>query len=81
MTFYNINFNEITKMDTEIISHALQSINDRLSQDPKNKELILEKLRFLRQFPEITIPHLTEFKSLDFSHFNEKYSCDFFHAW
>jgi len=68
-------------MDTEIISLALQSINDRLSQDPKNKKLILDKLRFLRQFPEITMPHLNEFKSLDFRNFNEKYSCDFFHAW
>ena len=37
-------------MDEQITNLALASINERLSHDPTNRALILEKLIFLRNF-------------------------------
>jgi hypothetical protein len=82
LTFYNINFHEITKMDPEIINLVLSSINERLSDDPGNPDIILEKLQLLRSFPEITISGLDKhLKGLNFDRLLDKYSSHFYHAW
>lgn len=65
------------------IPRLLQSINIRLSQhDPNNRNLILLKLRLLRQYPELTMHNLDELKSLNFDSFEYSGSkCYFYHAW
>lgn len=81
LTFYNLNFYQITKMNHQI-PRLLQSINTRLSQDPRNRNLILLKLRLLRKYPELTIRNLDEFKGLNFESFEYSGSnCNFYHAW
>ena len=64
-------------MDEQII----ESINERLLNDPTNRELILEKLQFLRKFPEILIHNLDEFKGLNFEPFRDGCFNHFYHAW
>ena len=68
-------------MDHQIISIALSSINDRLSQDPNNQELIVDKLRFLRNFPKILMQNLDELKELNFEPVRDGYFNYFYHAW
>ena len=65
-------------MDSQIIDLVLASINERLSNDPTNPDLILEKLRFLRNFPTNT----DEFKELNFEKLRDgQCLCHFYHAW
>lgn len=65
-------------MDSQIIDLVLASINERLSNDPTNPDLILEKLRFLRNFPTNT----DEFKELNFEGLQDgQYFNHFYHAW
>jgi hypothetical protein len=79
---YYLNFYQITKMNSKI-PRLLQSINIRLSQhDPNNRNLILLKLRLLRQYPELTMRNLDELKSLNFKSFDNGCSSHhFYHAW
>ena len=60
------------------ISRLLQSINTRLLQNSNNRNLILLKLRLLRQYPELTMRNLDELKGLDFECFQYQ---GFYHAW
>lgn len=64
------------------IPRLLQSINTRLSHNSNNKNLILLKLRLLRQYPELTMRNRDEFKNLNFEEFKYNCSnCHFYHAW
>ena len=63
------------------IPRLLQSINTRLSQDPRNQNLILLKLRLLRQYPILTMRNLDEFKGLNFESFQYDGDSHFYHAW
>jgi len=64
------------------IPRLLQSINIRLSQNSNNRNLILLKLRLLRQYPELTMRNLDELKSLNFKSFDNGCSSHhFYHAW
>jgi hypothetical protein len=64
------------------IPRLLQSINTRLSQNSNNRNLILLKLRLLRQYPELTMRNLDELKSLNFEEFKyNRTNCHFYHAW
>jgi hypothetical protein len=69
-------------MDPEIHRLQLSMINESLSDDPMNPELILEKLRILRELSKFARIDLNEVKSLDFNlpEFigNPDY---FYHAW
>ncbi len=60
------------------IQRLLQSINTRLSQNSNNQNLILLKLRLLRQYPELTMRNLDELKNLNFECFQYQ---GFYHAW
>jgi len=64
------------------ISRLLQSINGRLSQNSNNRNIILLKLRLLRQYPKLTMRNLDELKGLNFESFQYNGSnCHFYHAW
>ena len=64
------------------IPRLLQSINTILSQNSNNRNLVLLKLRLLRQYPELTMRNLDELKSLNFESFEYSGSnCNFYHAW
>lgn len=64
------------------IPRLLQSINTRLLQNSNNRNLILLKLRLLRQYPELTMRNLDEFKGLNFKSFDNGCSSHhFYHAW
>ena len=64
------------------ISRLLQSINGRLSQNSNNRNIILLKLRLLRQYPELTMRNLDELKGLNFESFQYNGSnYHFYHAW
>ena len=64
------------------ISRLLQSVNTKLSQDSNNRNLILLKLRLLRDYPELTMRNRDEFKGLNFEKFQYNGSnCHFYHAW
>ena len=69
-------------MDLEIYRLQLSMINESLSDDPTNSELILEKLQILRELSKFTRIDLNEFKNLNFDlpefHGNPDY---FYHAW
>jgi hypothetical protein len=69
-------------MDPEIHRLQLSMINDSLSYDPTNPELILEKLRILRELSKFARIDLNEFKNLnlDFPKFNGNLNY-FYHAW
>lgn len=65
-------------MDKQIRDLALASINERLSYDPTNHELILEKLIFLRNFSRKDDDEFKdEFKNLNFDGLEYGY----YHAW
>jgi len=64
------------------ISRLLQSINGGLSQNSNNRNIILLKLRLLRQYPELTMRNLDELKGLNFESFQYNGSnYHFYHAW
>lgn len=63
------------------IRRLLEAINTRLSQNSNNKNLILLKLRLLRQYPELTMRDRDEFKRLDFTPLVNGCSSHFYHAW
>ena len=64
------------------ILRLLQSVNTRLSQNSNNQNLILLKLRLLRNYPELTMRNLDELKGLNFEEFQYNGSnCHFYHAW
>ena len=69
-------------MDPEIHILQLSMINDSLSDDPTNPELILEKLRILRELSKFARIDLNEFKNLNFElrEFRGNHDC-FYHAW
>lgn len=68
-------------MNSKIL-RLLKSINTRLSQNSNNRNLILLKLRLLRQYPELTMRNPDELKNLDFEEFKYNCSnCHFYHAW
>ena len=65
-------------MDEQITNLALASINERLSHDPRNHALILEKLIFLRNFSRKDDDEFKdEFKKLNFDGLEYGY----YHAW
>lgn len=65
-------------MDEQIRDFALASINERLSYDPRNHALILEKLIFLRNFSHKDDDEFKdEFKKLNFDGLEYGY----YHAW
>ncbi len=69
-------------MDAQLIEISLQLINERLLNDPTNQLIVLEKLQFLHNFPEIPMTRiLDEFKNLDFSLLTDGYFHHFYHAW
>lgn len=68
-------------MNSKIL-RLLESINTRLSQNSNNRNLILLKLRLLRQYPELTMRNRDELKNLNFEEFKYNCSnCHFYHAW
>ena len=69
-------------MDPEIHRLQLSMINDSLSDDPNNPELILEKLRILRELSKIQRINLNEVKRLNFELPEFRGNLDgFYHAW
>jgi len=69
-------------MDLEIYRLQLSMMNESLSDDPTNPELILEKLRILRELSKFTRIDLNEFKNLNFDLPEFRGNPDYFyHAW
>ena len=61
----------------------LASINRNLRNDPRNSQLIVEKIRILRELSKFQKIELEKFKSLDFKlpEFDDCFSTCFYHAW